>query len=63
MSKPEASAPGMTNWDPPKKKDIVERAVSDGTTDPDEIVKMAKNYKVEMSVEEVKALIADLKKK
>jgi hypothetical protein len=57
-----APAPGVVNWDPPKKRDLVERALSDGMTDPAKIVEWAGNYKVTMTVEEVLRLKAELEK-
>jgi hypothetical protein len=56
-----APAPGVVNWDPPPKRDIVERALSDGMTDPAKIVEWAKDYNLTMTVEEVRQLIAELK--
>lgn len=52
----------VVNWDPPSKRDIVERAVSDGMTDPAKIVKWAKDRNVTMTVDEVNRLKAQLKK-
>jgi hypothetical protein len=57
-----ATAPGVVNWNPPAKRDLVERALSDGMTDPAKIVAWAKNYKVTMTVEEVLRIKAELKK-
>jgi hypothetical protein len=54
-------APGAVNWDPPPKRDVVERALSDGVTDPAKIVEWAKDYNLTMTVEEVRQLIAELK--
>ena len=54
--------PGVINWDPPKKRDLVERAVSDGMTDPAKIAAWARDYQVTMTVEEVLRLMAELKK-
>ena len=67
MSKPKghgkaASAPEVVNWNPPAKRDLVERALSDGMTDPAKIVEWAANYKVKMTVEEVLRLKAELQK-
>jgi hypothetical protein len=56
-----APAPGAVNWDPPPKRDVVERALSDGVTDPAKIVEWAKDYNLTMTVEEVRQLIAELK--
>jgi hypothetical protein len=53
--------PGVVNWDPPPKRDVVERALSDGVTDPARIVEWAKDYNLTMTVEEVRQLIAELK--
>ena len=53
---------GVVNWDPPAKRDLVERALSDGMTDPAKIVEWAKNYKVTMTVDEVLRLKAELGK-
>jgi hypothetical protein len=53
--------PGVVNWDPPPKRDVVERALSDGMTDPARIVEWAKDYNLTMTVEEVRGLIAELK--
>jgi hypothetical protein len=57
-----ATAPAVVNWNPPAKRDLVERALSDGITDPVKIVAWAKNYKVTMTVEEVLRIKAELKK-
>ena len=57
-----APTPGVVNWDPPAKRDLVERALSDGMTDPAKIVEWASNYKVTMTVEEVLRLKAELEK-
>jgi hypothetical protein len=58
----ENAAPGRAvNWDPPPKRDVVERALSDGVTDPAKIVELARNYNLTMTVEEVRQLIAELK--
>jgi hypothetical protein len=57
-----ATDPGVINWNPPPKRDVVERALSDGMTDPAKIVEWAKNYKVTMTVEEVLRIKAELKK-
>jgi hypothetical protein len=67
MSKPKghgktASAPEVVNWNPPAKRDLVERALSDGMTDPAKIVEWAANYKVKMTVEEVLRLKAEVGK-
>jgi hypothetical protein len=53
---------GVVNWDPPAKRDLVERALSDGMTDPAKIVEWARNYQVTLTVEEVVTLTTDLKK-
>jgi hypothetical protein len=53
----------VVNWDIPKKRELVERALSDGMTDPARIVKWAKNYKVTMTVKEVREIKAKLKAK
>jgi hypothetical protein len=45
---------GVVNWNPPAKRDLLERALSDGITDPAEIVEWAKKYKVSMTIEEVR---------
>ncbi len=58
----ETTAPGVVNWDPPAKRDLVERALSDGMTDPAKIVEWARNYNVTMTVEEVLRIKAELKK-
>jgi len=60
----EAATPasGVVNWDPPAKRDLVERALSDGITDPAKIVEWATNYQVTMTVEEVRRLKAELQK-
>jgi hypothetical protein len=52
---------GVVNWDPPPKRDVVERALSDGMTDPAKIVEWAKGYNLTMTIEEVRQLIAELK--
>ncbi len=63
-SDPEAAATtsGAVNWDPPAKRDLVERALADGMTDPAKIVEWAKTYKVTMTVDEVVRLKAELQK-
>jgi hypothetical protein len=53
---------GVVNWDPPAKRDLVERALADGMTDPGKIVAWALNYKVALTVEEVLGLKAELQK-
>jgi erythromycin esterase-like protein len=53
---------GAVNWDPPAKRDLVERALSDGITDPAKIIEWAANYDVAMTVEEVLRLKAELQK-
>ena len=50
----------MVNWDPPSKRELVERALSDGMTDATEIVAWAVNYKVTMTIEEVEKLREEL---
>jgi hypothetical protein len=64
MSKQSQDAPeaGVVNWDPPTKRDLVERALSDGMTDPAKIVEWASNHDVAMTVEEVLRLKAELQK-
>jgi hypothetical protein len=67
MSKPKdrgktASAPEVVNWNPPAKRDLVERALSDGISDPAKIVEWAASHKVKMTVEEVRRLTAELGK-
>jgi hypothetical protein len=57
-----AAAPGVVNWNPPAKRDLVERAVSDGMTDPTKIAAWSKNYDVTMTAEEVRRLMTDLGK-
>jgi hypothetical protein len=52
----------VVNWNAPAKKDLVQRALSDGMTDPAKIVAWAANYKVTLTVEEVLRLEAQLKK-
>ena len=54
---------GVVNWDPPAKRDLVERAVSDGMTDSAEIVKYAKTRDLTLTVKEVDAIRAELAKK
>ncbi|MEI9984979.1 MAG: hypothetical protein WDN69_18300 [Aliidongia sp.] len=61
-SKDGCAAPAVVNWDPPAKRDLVERALSDGMTDPAKIVEWAKTYKVTMTVDEVVRLKAELQK-
>ena len=56
------TAAGVVNWEPPAKRDLVERALSDGMTDPAKIVEWASNYNVTMTVEEVLRLKAELEK-
>ena len=64
QKKPKAASPppAVINWNPPSKKELVERAVSDGMTDASKIVAWASNYKVTMTVDEVRHLMAELKK-
>ena len=57
-----ATDSGVVNWNPPTKRELVERALSDGMTDPAKIVEWAKNYKVTMTIEEVLRIKAELKK-
>jgi hypothetical protein len=57
-----ARAPGVVNWDPPTKRDLVERALRDGMTDPAQIVEKARNRKVTMTIEEVLRIKAELEK-
>jgi hypothetical protein len=52
----------VVNWDVPSKRDLVERAVSDGVADPAKIVEWARSYKVTLTVDEVVALKKDLGK-
>ena len=52
--------PGVVNWDPPAKRELVQRAVSDGITDPAKIAEWARNYKVTMTLEEVRRIKAEL---
>jgi hypothetical protein len=61
-SKDGSPAPAVVNWDPPAKRDLVERALSDGMTDPAKIVKWAETYKVTLTTEEVVRLKAELQK-
>ena len=56
-------ANGVVNWDPPAKRDLVERAVSDGMNDSAEIVKYAKTRDLTITVKEVDAIRAELAKK
>jgi len=58
----DTSNTGVINWDPPKPRELVERALSDGMTDPVEIATWARNYKLTLTVEEVQRLIAELGK-
>ena len=57
-----APTPGVINLNPPAKRDLVERALSDGMTDPAKIVTWAKNYKVSMTLDEVKSLALEINK-
>jgi len=44
----------VVNWDPPKKRELVQSALHGQITDPAEIVEWArKNYKMTMTIEEV----------
>jgi len=52
----------VVNWDPPSKRDLVERALSDGMTDPAKIVEWARNHNVTLTDEEVRKIRAELKK-
>lgn len=52
----------VVNWDPPSKRDLVERALSDGMTDPAKIVEWARNHRVTLTDEEVRKIQAELKK-
>ena len=54
-------AAGVVNWNPPEKRELVQRALSDGMADPHKIVEWAKNYNVSMSVEDVSRIAAELK--
>ncbi len=53
----------VVNWKPPTKRELVERALDDGTTDPKQIVAFAAEHNVKMTVEEVQAIVLELKKK
>jgi hypothetical protein len=57
-----STATGDINPEPPSKRDLVERALSDGTTDPAKIIKWASNYDVTMTVDEVVQLKKELSK-
>lgn len=55
---------GLINRTPPTKRELVERALSDGMTDPARIAEWASNYgnyHVTLTTEEVIRLIAELK--
>ncbi|MCL2589498.1 MAG: hypothetical protein FWD67_01150 [Betaproteobacteria bacterium] len=49
----ENNAQGVVNWTPPTKRALVERALSDGMTDPARMVEWARNYNVTLTVAEV----------
>lgn len=53
---------GVVNWNQPSKKDLVERAMSDGMTNSADIAKWANNYKVTMTAQEVDQIKEGLKK-
>jgi hypothetical protein len=57
-----AQEPGVVNWDPPATRDLVERALSDGMTDPAKIIEWASDHGVALTVEEVLRLKAELQK-
>ncbi len=57
---PPSGAAGVINWATPEKKELVERALSDGQTDPAKIAEWAKDYKVNLTVEEVQKISAEL---
>lgn len=60
---PPNEAASVVNWGTPSKRELVERAASDGMNDPSEIVKFAKNHRVIMTVKEVRRILAEFKKK
>lgn len=55
-----SDAQGAVNWGEPSKRDLVERAVSDGLKDAAEIVAFAKSHDVAMTADEVRQHQADL---
>lgn len=57
-----AMSDGVVNWNQPSKKDLVERAMSDGMTNSADIAKWANNYKVTMTAQEVDQIKEGLKK-
>ena len=61
--KESAESEKVVNWNPPSKLELVERALEDGTTDPKSIVVFAEQHDVKMTVEEVHAIVLELKKK
>jgi hypothetical protein len=52
----------VTNPNPPAKRELVERALSDGLTDPAKIAAWARGRGVDMTAEEAAALKADIEK-
>ena len=61
----ERTAPRRFGRRPPDlstRSGAVERALSDGMKDPAEIAAWARNYKVALTVEEVRRIIAELSK-
>jgi len=52
---------GVINWDPPAKREVVERALSDGLTEPAKIVELGRAYKVELTLDEVRRFIAEIR--
>jgi len=63
MSTGDDNSEEVVNWEPPKKIDLVERATSDGVTDPAAIVEMASRYKVSLTIDEVINLKTEIKKR
>ena len=61
--KPPQSTPHAVNWTPPSKIELVQRALEDGVADPRKIVVFAEQHDVTMTVDEVLAIIAELKRK
>lgn len=55
-----ASGP-VVNWEPPGKRELVERALADGESDPARIAAWARSRDVTMTVEEARRLIAEIR--
>lgn len=63
MSHPNDGSGKVVNWDPPSKRDLVERAISDGMTATADIIAFAKGKEVHLTAEEVEHIKAELQKK